>query len=266
MNTTCTHPTAYPTDMTNDEWAIIAPYVAPDPKIGSPRDVCMRCVVNALFYLVKTGCQWRMLPNNFPNYGTVYHHFRRWSADGTVERIAHDLRRQVRRAAGRDPEPSRGIVDSQSAPTAEAGGEVDFDTNKQIKGRKRFIITDTMGLILTLLVTHAAVSDTASAAALEQRLGPAPRLADLLVDQGFKATFRQLWEERRGITVTTATRVSTIFQVLPTRWIVERTFGWLSMYRRLQADYEYHCGQSENMVWLAHLRLLLKRCTGRKDY
>jgi transposase len=220
MNTTCTHPTAYPTDMNDAEWDVIAPYVAPDPKIGSPRDVCMRCVVNALFYLVKTGCQWRMLPNNFPNYGTVYHHFRRWSADGTMERITHDLRRQVRRDADRDPEPSRAIADSQSTPTAEAGGEVDFDAAKRIKGRKRFIITDTMGLMLTLMVTHAAVSDTASAAELEQRLGPAPRLAEMIIDQGFKASFRQCWEERRGITVTTVKRVSTGFEVLPTRWIV----------------------------------------------
>jgi transposase len=266
MNTTCTHATHYPTDMTDAEWALIAPFVAPDPPLGSPRDVCMRCVVNALFYLVKTGCQWRMLPTNFPNYGTVYHHFRRWSADGTLERIAHDLRRHVRRDAGRDAEPSRGIVDSQSTPTAEAGGEVDFDPAKQIKGRKRFIITDTMGLILTLLVTHAAVSDTASAAELEEHLGPAPRLAELLVDQGFKQTFRQIWKDRRGVTVTTVKRVSTLFQVLPTRWIVERTFGWLSLNRRLQADYEYHCGHSATMLWIAHLRLLLKRRTSRKDY
>jgi putative transposase len=266
MNTTCTHATNYPTDMSDAEWDLIAPLVAPDPKIGSPRDVCMRCVVNALFYLVKTGCQWRMLPTNFPNYGTVYHHFRRWSDDGTLEQIAHDLRRQVRRDAERDPEPSRGIVDSQSAPTAEAGGELDFDAAKRVKGRKRFIITDTMGLILTLMVTHAAVSDTASAADLEQRLGPAPRLRQLIVDQGFKAAFRTCWQDRRGIQVETIKRVHSGFHILPTRWIVERTLGWMSFYRRLQADYEYHCGHSETMLWLSHLRLLLKRCTGRKEY
>jgi transposase len=101
---------------------------------------------------------------------------------------------------------------------------------------------------------------------LEQRLGPAPRLRQLIVDQGFKAAFRTCWQDRRGIQVETIKRVHSGFHILPTRWIVERTLGWMSFYRRLQADYEYHCGHSETMLWLSHLRLLLKRCTGRKEY
>ena len=239
MNTTCRHETNYPTDMMDAEWEIIRAYVEPDPPIGSPRDVCMRCVVNALFYLVKTGCQWKMLPTNFPNYGTVYHHFRHWSTDGTLTRIAHDLQRQIRQAAGRDPEPSRGIVDSQSTRTAEAGGERDFDAAKRIKGRKRFIITDTMGFILALAVTHAAVSDTASAPLLGARLGVRPRLRQLITDQGFKASFRVWWREERGIIVETVPRAGPGFQLVPIRWIVERTCGWLSFSRRVRSDDEY---------------------------
>jgi putative transposase len=177
MNTTCTHETHYPTDMNDTEWNIIAPYVNPDPKIGSPRTVCMRCVVNAIFYLNRTGCQWNMLPKDFPNYGTVFYHFQKWQRDGTWERINTDLRRMVRTQAGRDPEPSLVIADSQSVKTTEVGGERGFDGGKQIKGRKRHILTDTLGLLLIVIVTSAAMSDTASACLFSPRLtGTLPRV------------------------------------------------------------------------------------------
>ena len=239
MNTTCRHETNYVTDMTDTEWEIIRAYVEPDPPIASPCDVCIWCVVNALFYLVKTGCQWKMLPTNVPNYGTVYHHFRRWSTDGILTRIAYDLQCHIRQAAGQDTEPSRGIVNNQSTRPAEAGGERDVDAAKRIKGRKRFIITDTMGFILALAVTHAAISDIASAPLLGARLGVRPRLRQFVTDQGFKTSFRTWWNAERGITVETVPRAGHGFQLALIRWIVERTLRWLSFYRRVRSDDEY---------------------------
>ncbi len=181
MNTTCTHPTSYVTDMWDDEWDIIAPYVNQDPKIGSPRTVCIRCVINAIFYLNRTGCQWSRLPKDFPNYGTVFYHYRKWAHDGTWERINTDLRRMVREQAGRDPEPSLAIVDRQTVKTTEVGGESGFDGNKQINGRKRHILVDTLGLLLLVVVTTAALQDANSAAVLGARLtGKLPRLKKCL--------------------------------------------------------------------------------------
>jgi putative transposase len=192
MNTTCPHQTNYPTDMHDAEWAIIAPYVNQDPKIGSPRTVCMRCVVNAIFYLNRSGWTQRVprnrLPKDFPNYGTVFYHYRKWTHDGTWERINTDLRRLVREKAGRDPEPSLAIVDSQTVKTTEVGGESGFDGNKQINGRKRHILVDTVGLLLLVVVTTAALQDANRAAVLGARLtGKLPRLKKYLQTLGTKA-------------------------------------------------------------------------------
>jgi putative transposase len=255
--------------MNDDEWTIIAPYINHDPKIGSPRAVCMRCVMNALFYIDRTGCQWNLLPKDLPNYGTVYYYFRKWQADGTFERMNTDLRQLVRERAGRDKEPSLAIVDSQSVKTTEVGGDVGFNSHKQIKGRKRHILVDVLGLLLVVVVTNASVQDANSASIIGSRVqGKLPRVRTLLADQGYKKQFIGWFLVHFHWIVEVVRRNPDIkgFEVLPKRWIVERTFAWMNGYRRLSKDYEYHTSSSEAMIYLASIRLMLKRCANRRDY
>jgi putative transposase len=269
MNTTCTHPTSYATDMNDAEWAIIAPYINHDPKIGSPRDVCMRCVMNALFYIDRTGCQWNLLPKDLPNYGTVYYYFRKWQDEGTFERMNTELRQMVRERAGRDKEPSLAIVDSQSVKTTDVGGDVGFNAHKQIKGRKRHILVDILGLILVVVVTNAAIQDTHSARHIGARMqGKLPRVRKIIADQGYKEQFVVWFLTNLQLIVEIVQRNPDVkgFDVVPKRWIVERTFAWMNMYRRLSKDYEYHTTSSEAMIYLASIRWMLKRCANRRDY
>jgi putative transposase len=262
MNTTCTHPTSYPTDLTDAEWELVAPFVNKDPAIGSPRSVCMRCVLNALLYIDKPGCQWNMLPRDLPNYRTVYSHFRRWTEDGTLERMHTTLRQVLRVRYGRDPDPSLAIVDSQSVKTTEIGGDVGFDGAKQINGRKRHILVDTLGLVLLVVVTAASVQDAHSAPILEPRMrGKFPRLKKILADAGYKQQFIDWVAGRCGWLGEVVHRAAHLrgFHVLPKRWIVERTFAWFNPYRRLSKDYEFYTSSSEAMIYLASIRIMLKR-------
>jgi len=269
MNTTCTHPTTYTTDMNDAEWEIIAPFINHDPKIGSPRDVCMRCVMNALFYIDRTGCQWNLLPKDLPNYGTIYYYFKKWRDDGTFEQMNTVLRQMVRERAHRDKEPSLAIIDSQSVKTTEVGGTVGFNSHKQIKGRKRHILVDVLGLLLIVVVTSASVQDTHSAPLVGSYLyGKLPRLRTILADQGYKDQFIRWFLATFNWIVEVVQRNPTVkgFDVLPKRWIVERTFAWMNRYRRLSKDYEYHTSSSEAMIYLASIRLMLKRSANRRDY
>jgi putative transposase len=225
----------------------------------------LREIVNALLYLLRSGCQWRMLPHDLPPWPTVYYHYRKWRLSGLWAKINRLLMEQVRQAAGREATPSAAIVDAQSVKTAQVKGPRGYDSGKRVKGRKRHIVVDTMGLLLLVLVTAASVQDRPGGklllTALHQRLA-LPRLKLLWADGGYrgqpfadwvKATFGWLWQvvkrhdDAKG------------FEVLPRRWVVERTFGWLNHYRRLSKDYEELTDSSESLIYLAMSHIMVRR-------
>ena len=230
--------------------------------------VCLRCVINALFYKNKTGCQWKMLPHDYPHPSTVYWYLKKWTENGTWKRINDDLVQRVRTQAGREPTPSLAIIDSQSVKTTEVGGDVGFDAGKNVHGRKRHIVVDTLGLLLLVVITAASVQEAHSAELLGPKMqGKFPRLKKILVDAAYKDKFiRWFLEHCEWIVAVAKRREGAIgFEIIPIRWIVERTFGWFNLFRGLSKDYEYHPEISESMVYLASIRLMLRRLSHQKN-
>lgn len=222
----------------------------------------MRQIVNALMYIVVGGIQWRMLPKDYPPWKSVYHYFRRWRDDGTWQRIHDTLRAAVRRNAGRHKHPTAGCLDSQSVKTTAIPGVRGYDAGKQVNGRKRHIVVDTMGLLLAVIVTAASVQDRDGAKLLLRRLGGAcKKLRRIWVDGGYRGQLLT-WVAahcRYQLTVVLRTDDQKGFVVLPRRWVVERTFAWLNHHRRLSKDYEGTTTTSESMIYLAMIRLMLRR-------
>jgi putative transposase len=226
----------------------------------------LREVVNAVLYVLKGGIQWRMVPTDCPAWQSVYGYFRRWRRDGTWRRIHDALRAATRRAAGRHKHPTGACLDSQSVPTTETAAPATRgnDANKRVKGRKRHLLVDTTGLLLSVAVTPANTQDKAGAlTTLKQRGGGGKKLRRIWADGAYRTEHGHLasWLERHRIALTAVTRPAGQrgFAVLPRRWVVERTFGWLCQSRRLSKDYERLTATSEALIYVAMTRLMLRR-------
>jgi putative transposase len=256
----------YPTDLSDAQWTRLRSYL-PTPKAGGrPRTHSLRDVFDAIFYVLKSGCHWRLLPHDFPPWSTVYYHFRRLRLTGSWSLILKAVRAAERKRVGKNPQPTAAIVDSQSVKTTEESAHPSgYDAHKNVKGRKRHLLVDTLGLVFSVYVTSADVQDRVGARCLLAGLKPfVPRLKKIWADGAYTGEKLAAWcKERGGWELQIVERRSSTdtegFAVLPKRWIVERTLSWLMRNRRLSKDYEQKVQTSETFIELAMIRLILRR-------
>jgi putative transposase len=274
----------YASDLSDAEWAILEPLIPPAKPGGRPRSVHMRHILNGIFYVLRSGGAWRLLPHEYPAWSTVYDYFRKWRNAGVWEHLVRTLRERLRVQAGRKATPSAGIIDSQSVKTTERGGPHGYDGGKKVNGRKRHLLVDTMGLLLKVVVHEANLQDREGVKLLlEPVKGQFERMEKVWVDQAYSGTGKTWIEQQMGWTVEVVERsprrgwimtqdqglvwvtLPKTFERLPRRWVVERTIAWIGRYRRMSKDYEYLMSSSEAMVYLTMLRLMLTRLAKQNE-
>jgi transposase len=256
-------PRRYPSDTSDEQWALIEPLLPPVNTGGRPEKHPRRAIVDAILYVVRTGCAWRQLPADFPPWQTVYWYFNRWEQDKVTEKILPVVREQLRLQEGRNPQPSAGLIDSQSVQGADTVGRDSrgYDAGKKVNGRKRFIVTDTLGLLLTVVVVTASVQDRdgAKPALLETYLRTGVRFA--FADGAFAGRLLD-WAHtllRTTLHIVRKPAGQRGFAVIPRRWAVERSFAWLTAHRRLARDYERDPAVSEAMIRWAAINTITRR-------
>ncbi len=252
--------TTYPSNLSDAEWKSLQRYLPPASRRGRPPTHSLRSIFDAIFYVLRTGCPWRYLPANFPPWQTVFYHFRRLRLKGTWTLLLRALHRAERERQGRNPHPSAAIMDAQSVKTVEeSAGICGFDAHKHVKGRKRHLLVDTLGIPISIYVTPADVHDTKGARCLLAGLAFfVSRLKKIWADAAYRGQDLAEWCHATGeweLEVVERAPGTRGFSIVPRRWVVERTFSWISRNRRMSKDYERKVQTSETLIQVAMIRL-----------